>query len=72
MSFTHTRHISPDGDIHVVDVEVPEPHGDESDQGDLGDLGDLGTDVWTDVRLIAGDEVLAECGGAMDYDDAAE
>jgi Mce-associated membrane protein len=62
MSFMHTRHISPDGDIHVVDVEVPESDGNQDD------LGDLGTHVWMDVRLIADDEVVAECGGALDYD----
>ncbi|MEV0950311.1 RDD family protein [Promicromonospora sp. NPDC050249] len=60
-SYTHTRNISPDGDVHVADVELQ-----ESD----GDLGALGTQVWTDVRLIADGEVLAACGSGMGYDDA--
>lgn len=58
--------ISPDGDVHVADVEVPESDGTQ------GDLGDLGTRVWMDVRLIADGEVLAECGGTLDYDAAGD
>jgi Mce-associated membrane protein len=67
LSYTHTRNISPDGDVHVADVEIPDTDGDQGDQGDRGDLGDLGTDVWMDVRLIADDEVVVECGNALDY-----
>lgn len=70
MSYLHNTNVSPDGDIHVAEVEVPDSDGDgdsDGDRGDQGDLGDLGTDVWMDVRLIAGDDVVAECGGAVDY-----
>lgn len=66
MSYTHTRNVSPDGDVHVADVEVPE--SDRAQGDDRGDLGDLGTHVWMDVRLIADDEVVAQCGSALDYD----
>lgn len=59
-SFTHTRNTSPDGDVHVADVELLEPDG---------DLAILGTQVWMDVRLVADGEVVAACGGATDYDD---
>ncbi|MGI5188860.1 hypothetical protein ACQEVI_12045 [Promicromonospora sp. CA-289599] len=61
-SYLHTRNVAPDGDIHVVDVEL---------QGADGDLGDLGTQVWMDVRLIADGETVAACGSAIDYDQAA-
>ncbi|MEU4386131.1 RDD family protein [Promicromonospora sp. NPDC023805] len=60
-SYTHTRNVSPDGDVHVADVEFQ-----ESD----GDLGALGTQVWTDVRLIADGEVVATCSSRIGYDDA--
>lgn len=59
-SYTHTRNVSPDGDVHVADVELQ-----ESD----GDLGALGTQVWIDVRLIADGEVVAACGSRIGYDD---
>ncbi|WP_454850417.1 RDD family protein [Promicromonospora soli] len=66
-SYTHTRNVSPHGDVHVTEVEVPDSDSDSDSDGDRGDLGDLGTDVWMDARLIADDEVVAECGSALDY-----
>jgi Mce-associated membrane protein len=66
MSYTHDRNVALDGDIHVAEVEVQDSGDDEGD-GLADDLRDLGTHVWMDVRLIAGDEVVAECGGAVDY-----
>jgi Mce-associated membrane protein len=59
-NFTHTRTISPDGDVHVAQVELT-----DSD----GATGGLGTDVWIDVRLIADGEVVASCGGSVTYDE---
>lgn len=56
----HTRTVSPDGDVHVAEVEL---------RGADSDTGVLGTDVWTDVRLIADGEVVAACGGTTTYDE---
>jgi Mce-associated membrane protein len=67
MSYTHDRNVALDGDIHVAEVEVQDSGDDEGD-GLADDLRDLGTHVWMDVRLIAGDEVVAECGGAVNYE----
>jgi Mce-associated membrane protein len=52
--FTHTRTVSPDGDVHVADVEIADPEA----------MAALGTDLLVDVRLIADGEVVAECGGS--------
>lgn len=60
-SSTHTRNVAPDGDVHVVQVEMQDP--------DVGDLDDLGLQVWVDARLIADGDTVAECGGSLDYDD---
>ena len=60
-SYRHTRNTAPDGDVHVAEVELLEADG---------DLRNLGTDVWMDVRLMADDDVVASCGGTMDYDDS--
>lgn len=54
-AWTHTRTVSPDGDVHVADVALTEPE----------DTARLGTDLHLDARLIADGEVVAECGGSM-------
>jgi Mce-associated membrane protein len=56
----HTRNTSPDGDVHVAEVEAA-----DSD----GDLAHLGTLVWTDVRLIADGQDVIGCDGVVDFND---
>jgi Mce-associated membrane protein len=56
--FTHKRTVSPDGDTHVVDVELTDPELDPEA------MARLGTELYVDVRLTADGEVVAECGGS--------
>lgn len=51
--FSHTRTISPDGDVHVADVELTDSEA----------MARLGTDLHVSAQLLADGEVVAECGG---------
>ena len=59
--FTHTRTISPDGDVHVAEVRT-------TGSDEFADS--LGTDLVLDVRLVADGEIVAACGGTMSYGSA--
>ncbi|MDR7383181.1 RDD family protein [Promicromonospora iranensis] len=53
-SITHTRTVSPDGDVHVAEVELTDPEA----------MAALGADLLVDVRLTADGAAVAECGGS--------
>jgi Mce-associated membrane protein len=54
-SVTHTRTVSPDGDVHVADVEMADQEA----------MAALGTDVLITARLTADGRVVAECAGSV-------